>query len=114
MTRFNPTQTGRFFVSTDRRGDVNSGTVQVVADVHGVVQAADAEAGWMMAEFRGTGFRVFVRPTGEFGTARNWSGRRVAFVEVRDVDTVVVDGAVMAGVGEFRSTGMVAAEAVTA
>jgi len=102
------------YVATDRRGDKNTKLVRIVADKSGIVQAADSAAGWQLAEYPETGYTVFVRLTADRTMARNWSYTLVNSVELADVDTVVVSGVIMAGVGSARPMGMVRSDNVEA
>ena len=99
-------------MATDRRGDKNTKLVRIVTDKSGIVQAADTAAGWQLAEFPETGYTVFVRLTPLPHMARNWSYTHVNSVEIADVDTVVVSGVIMAGVGSARPMGMVRSDNV--
>ena len=80
--------------------------LRIVEDTAGVIQAADKEAGFQFAEFSATHARRFVKCTSEVRTVRSWGGAPARVVRFFAVETVVIDGVVMAGVGEFTGFGL--------
>ena len=64
------------------------------------------DAGWRYAEFNNTGHRVLVRSKHYPDFNRRWLAtwsECVTDFEVREVDTVVTGGAIVADLGDFRN-----------
>jgi len=110
MENVKPVEIGRL-VASDRRGDRNTKLMIVVDDRSGIVQEADKAAGFQLAETRGTfpTLVFFQVPEADLFTVRNWGGTVARTVKFWEVDTVVVDGVIMAGVGAPLPDGMVRA-----
>jgi hypothetical protein len=102
-------------VATDRRGDRNTGFPVVMGGGSDIIQDADFQAGFRLAEFRRTGYRVFVLlAEDDRFSVRNWGGSFARTVRFFDVETVVEasSGSIMAGVGAERPNGMVRLDAL--
>jgi len=82
----------------------------VVEDRNGIVREADKAAGFQLAETRGTFPTLFffrVPAADDIFPVRNWGGTFARTVEFFQVDTVVEDGVIMAGVGDQLPSGMI-------